>query len=98
MEIIANKVDDTLELKVIGRLDTITSNQLEAELKKVDKSVDLLIFDFSDLEYLTSVGIRIIVSAHKMMMKQGKLVVRNLNDEVSEVLEVTGILDLLNVE
>lgn len=98
MEIIANKVDDTLELKVIGRLDTITSNQLEAELKKVDKSVDLLIFDFSELEYLTSVGIRIIVSAHKMMMKQGKLVVRNLNDEVSEVLEVTGILDLLNVE
>ena len=91
-------MDATLELKVIGRLDTITSNQLEAELKKVDKSVDLLIFDFSELEYLTSVGIRIIVSAHKMMMRQGKLVVRNLNEEVSEVLEVTGILDLLHVE
>lgn len=98
MEIIASNMDATLELKVIGRLDTITSNQLEAELKKVDKNVDLLIFDFSELEYLTSVGIRIIVSAHKMMMRQGKLVVRNLNEEVSEVLEVTGILDLLNVE
>ncbi|MEA5019979.1 MAG: STAS domain-containing protein [Gordonibacter sp.] len=98
MEIIARREQGMLELKVIGRLDTMTSNKLEAEFKKIDNNIELLVLDFTDLEYITSVGIRILLSANKMMGKQGKLVLRGLNSEVSEVLEITGVLELFCVE
>jgi anti-sigma B factor antagonist len=98
METIVERIGETLEIKVVGRLDTMTSNQLEIVLRQVDDGVHVLIFDFSELEYLTSVGIRILISAHKMMSRQGKLILRSLNSEVSEVLDITGVLEMFEVE
>ncbi|MEA4853378.1 MAG: STAS domain-containing protein [Christensenella sp.] len=99
MKIIAKNEQETLALQVIGRLDTLTSNQLEAEMKKIDNGVKTLVLDFTELEYITSVGIRILISANKMMTRQGgKLILHGLNEEVSEVLEITGVLELFCVE
>ena len=98
MKIITERENDCFIIRVIGSLDTMTSGELEAELKRVDNSVKLLILDFNELEYLTSVGIRILISANKMMQKQGQLILRGLNEEVSEVLEITGVLEYFTVE
>lgn len=98
MEIKKKRNGGMLTMEIIGRLDTMTSNQLEAELKKVDGGVEKLVLDCTNLEYITSVGIRIFISANKMMRGHNGLVLRGLNGEVAEVLEVTGVLDLFEVE
>ena len=98
MEILTTKDGETLTLKVIGSLDTLTSNELEAELKKTDGDVKILILDFSQLDYITSVGIRILLSTKKMMDKQGQLILRSLGEEVREVLDITGVLEYFSVE
>ncbi|MEA4832714.1 putative anti-sigma factor antagonist BtrV [bioreactor metagenome] len=81
-----------------GRLDTTTSPQLEAEFKKSIDGVDCLILDFKNLEYLSSAGLRVLLAAQKVMNKQGKMVIRNVNDTISEVFEITGFGDILTIE
>lgn len=98
MEILITKEAETLTMKVIGSLDTLTSCELEAQLKKVDNSVKSLVLDFTELDYITSVGIRILISTNKMMSRQGGLILRGLNEEVKEVLDITGVLEYFCVE
>ena len=57
-----------------------------------------LIFDMSKLEYISSAGLRVLLSSHKIMNKQGKMIVRGANDAIMEIFEVTGFADLLNIE
>ena len=98
MEILTTKNLETLTLKVIGSLDTLTSSELEAELKKTGSDVKNLVLDFSQLDYITSVGIRILISTKKMMDKQGQLILRSLGEEVKEVLDISGVLEYFCVE
>lgn len=87
-----------LTIKVSGRLDTTTSPQLEAELKDSVSDIRKLIFDFSDLEYLSSAGLRVLLSAQKVMNKQGEMIVKNVNDNINEIFEITGFVDILTIE
>ena len=86
-----------LLLAVEGRLDTATAPQLEAELKTLD-GVESLILDFAALEYLSSAGLRVLLATQKTMNKQGKMIVRNVNETIAEVFEITGFANILTVE
>ena len=87
-----------LTLTLIGRLDTTTAPQLEAELKDSLPGVDFLVLDFAALNYLSSAGLRVLLAAQKTMNKQGEMVVRNVNDTIAEIFEVTGFVDILTIE
>ena len=87
-----------MELALSGRLDTITAPQLEAELKKNIDGITSLLFDFSDLEYLSSAGLRVLLAAQKVMNKQGSMVIKNVNDTIMEIFEVTGFADILTIK
>ena len=88
----------TLEIAVEGRLDTTTAPQLEAELKHSIEGITALTMDFANLEYISSAGLRVLLSAQKVMNKQGSMVVRHVNDTISEIFEVTGFVDILTIE
>ena len=89
---------NALEIAVEGRLDTMTAPELEAELNQSLGSVDSLTLDFSKLEYISSAGLRVLLSAHKVMSAKGGMKVTNVNEIVQEVFEVTGFADILNIE
>lgn len=86
---------ETLILKVIGRLDTSTAPQLEAEMNDSLDSAKDLILDFSELEYISSAGLRVILKAQKIMNKQGTMKLTGVNDTVMEVFDITGFSDIL---
>ncbi len=87
-----------LEIALAGRLDTTTAPQLETELKSSMDGVTGLVMDFSQLEYISSAGLRVLLSAQKVMNQQGSMVIRNANETVMEVFEITGFIDILTVE
>ena len=89
-----NKLTIALE----GRLDTTTAPDLEAELKASLDSADSLIFDLDKLEYISSAGLRVLLSAQKIMSKKGGMKVTHVNEIVQEVFEVTGFADILTIE
>lgn len=96
---ITKKMDHTaLTLFLEGRLDTTTSPQLEAELAASLDGVTRLTLDMEQLSYLSSAGLRVILSAQKRMNKQGQMVVRHVNETIMEVFEVTGFVDILTIE
>lgn len=87
-----------LKLALAGRLDTTTAPQLETELKRSIGGAESLIMDFANLEYLSSAGLRVLLAAQKVMNKQGKMIIRNVNETISEVFEITGFSDILTIE
>ncbi|MBQ1365354.1 MAG: STAS domain-containing protein [Clostridia bacterium] len=91
-----NGKDLTLALE--GRLDTMTAPSLEAELNEDLKEAETLTLDFSKLEYISSAGLRVLLSAHKVMSAKGGMKVTNVNEIVREVFEVTGFADILTIE
>lgn len=87
----------TLELE--GRLDTSTAPSLEQEIKdSVTGEIRELILDLKGLQYISSAGLRVLLAAQKKMNRQGSMVVKNANDMVTEVFQVTGFIDILTVE
>ena len=87
-----------LTVTVAGRLDTTTAPQLEDEVKENIGGIEKLVLDFTALEYLSSAGLRVLLGAQKAMNKQGEMVIRNVNETVKEIFEVTGFIDILTVE
>ena len=81
-----------------GRLDTTTAPELERELKNDLDGATRLTLDFSKLDYISSAGLRVLLSAHKAMSRKGGMTVTNVNEMVREVFEVTGFSDILNIE
>ena len=98
MNITKTKEGANLTLALEGRLDTTTAPRLEEEVKSALEGVTELVLDFSQLEYLSSAGLRVILAAQKIMNKQGKMVVRHVNETIMEVFEVTGFTDILTLE
>ena len=96
IEKIANGTELTVALA--GRLDTTTAPQLEAEFKQSIDGVQKLVLDFTALEYLSSAGLRVLLSAQKVMNKQGEMIIKNVNDTITEIFEVTGFIDILTIE
>jgi len=88
-----------LTISIAGRLDTITAPQLESELKaSLVDGVQRLVLDFVALDYLSSAGLRVLLAAQKIMNKQGSMVVRNVNQTIAEIFDVTGFSDILTIE
>lgn len=98
MEIKKTKNGNELIFAIQGRLDTTTAPQFEAELKQNIDGAETLILDLVDLEYLSSAGLRVFLTAQKIMNKQGEMIVRNANETISEIFEVTGFSDILTIE
>lgn len=99
MTINKTALDNALTIALEGRLDTVTSPQLEAELKSSLNSVSELVFDFAQLAYISSAGLRVLLSALKFMnAKHGSMTIRNANEDIMEIFDVTGFTDILNIE
>lgn len=88
------------EIKLIleGRLDTATAPQLEATLNSILAGVTSLKFDLEKLDYISSAGLRVLLSSQKTMNKQGSMVISNVSPEVKEIFDVTGFTDILTIE
>ncbi len=95
-----SKVQDGSKLTVLleGRLDTTTAPELEEELKQSLTDVSELELDFAGLEYISSAGLRVLLSAQKLMNKQGSMKILHVNDVIAEIFEVTGFCDILTIE
>ena len=87
-----------LTIALVGRLDTVTAPQLEGELRTAVNGVTELIFDLNDLEYVSSAGLRVLLSAQKVMNRQGNMTIRNVKPEIMDIFDVTGFVDILNIE
>ena len=89
--------EKTLTITLTGRLDTTTAPKLESELKENISGVEKLVLDFAGLEYLSSAGLRVLLSAQKVMNRQGSMTVKNVNETIMEIFEITGFVDVLNI-
>lgn len=98
MEIKKTLNESKLSVALQGRLDTTTAPNLEAELNAPMAGVGELILDCAELEYVSSAGLRVILATQKIMNKQGKMVIKNVNDTIMEVFEITGFVDILTIE
>ena len=88
---------DLLTVVLEGRLDTTTAPDLAAELENLD-GVKSLVFDFANLEYVSSAGLRVILATQKTMNRQGSMEITNVNETIMEVFEITGFADILTIK
>ena len=86
-----------LDIAPEGRLDTTTAPELEAELKNLEGVTELK-FDLAGLEYISSAGLRVLLSAQKIMNKQGSMTILNTRPEIMDIFEITGFTDILNIQ
>lgn len=98
MNIERKKDGNALTLALEGRLDTMTAPQLDAVLKEALPGVEALTFDLEKLDYISSAGLRVLLSAQKAMNQQGAMKVKNANEMILEIFEVTGFCDILTIE
>lgn len=99
MEIIKEKNDGNLNVKVSGRLDTTTAPDMEQELEANIEGIEKLTLDLSSLEYISSAGLRVLLKTQRAMTKQnGELVVTGVNEIIGEIFEVTGFAEILTIE
>jgi len=98
MKINKNLNGTNLEIALEGRLDTTTAPELENELKDSMDAANELTLDFGKLDYISSAGLRVLLSAHKAMSGKGGMKVTNVNEIVNEVFDVTGFADILTIE
>ena len=98
MTITKHQNGTNLEIALEGRLDTTTAPELEAELNQSMPGAESLTLDFGKLEYISSAGMRVLLSAHKVMAQKGGMKVIHANEIVMEVFEVTGFADILTIE
>ena len=89
---------EALEIEVGGRLDATTAPELEKTIDGIPADVKELVIDMEKLEYISSAGLRVLLAAHKKMSKVGAMRVRNICDEIMEILDMTGFTDILSIE
>lgn len=87
-----------LNVKIEGRVDTTTAPALETELKASFDSCESLVLDFAQVEYISSAGLRVLLSAQKVMSRKGGLKLINVSEDIMEIFEVTGFSDILTIE
>ena len=90
---------ELVTLEITGRLDTTTAPNLQSVVNELSEDTKELVFDMSGVEYISSAGIRVLLSAYKKMnSNQGKIRIEKVNDMVSEIFEMTGLSEMLNGE
>jgi anti-sigma B factor antagonist len=97
MEIIVNKNGTELTVCPVGKLDTATSPQLQAAIDENISGVTDLTFDLIKLAYLSSAGLRVLMSAQKTMNKQGNMRLSNVNEDIMDILDMTGLTDVFTI-
>ena len=98
LNIAKNTQASELSVALTGRLDTTTAPELEKELKASLDRVSALTIDMAALEYISSAGLRVLLSAQKTMNKQGEMKVVHVGETIMEIFEVTGFSDILTIE
>lgn len=98
MNITMNRNGTELTVAIEGRLDSLTSPELEEQLELALEGIEKLIFDFAELRYISSAGLRVILTTLQIMEEQGEMIVRNVSSDVMDVFEVTGLVDDLTIE
>ena len=98
MKTIMNRNENELTIAVEGRLDTLSAPDLEDQLDDLLQGVERLTFDFEKLEYISSAGLRVLMTAMQILDEPERVTVRNCNTDIMEVLEFTGFVDDLTVE
>ena len=98
MDINKTKNGETLELALVGRLDTSTAPALEEVVNAEVENTKELIFEFKNLEYISSAGLRVLLACQKKMNAAGKMVIKNVSEDIMEVFDITGFSDILNIE
>ena len=91
---------DTIEIRLSGRIDSNNAQKVEQEMMAQlnGRLPAEVVLDAQNLSYISSAGLRVLLSAHKAMAGKGGMKVKNVNEIVSEVFEVTGFADILNIE
>ena len=98
MNIVKKQNGSELTIALEGRLDTTTSPQLENELRTALNGVTEFALDLDKLDYISSAGLRVLLSAQKTMNKQGNMEILNVKPEIMEIFEVTGFVDILTIQ
>lgn len=98
MEIKTNNQGTTLYVSIDGRIDTTTAPSLEEKIRLSISDITELYIDFEKVEYISSAGLRVLLSTQKIMNKQGRMVIKNVNETVMDVFDVTGFADILTIE
>ena len=96
--IVKERRDDALTVKLEGRLDTTTAPELEGALRDELSEVKALVFDLSGLEYISSAGLRVLLSTQKTMNRQGSMKLIGVNETIMEIFSITGFCDILTIE
>ena len=89
---------ENAKIKIVGRLDTQTAPELEKELDAIISGLKEITFDMEGLEYVSSAGLRVILKAQKIMNTKGSMKLVGVNDNIMEVFDITGFLDILTIE
>ncbi|MCR5739282.1 MAG: STAS domain-containing protein [Lachnospiraceae bacterium] len=87
-----------LTLSLYGKLDTTTAPELDEVVKNELNGIEMLVFDISNLEYISSAGLRVFLAAQKVMTVQGTMVIRGVGEEIAEIFEVTGFDNIFTIE
>ena len=95
---IEKKNTETKTLALIGRLDTVTAPEFEAEISTILPTAESLVLDMEKLEYISSAGLRVILKTQKALTQKAGLKLINVSDDVREVFEITGFSDFLTIE
>ncbi|MBR5071547.1 MAG: STAS domain-containing protein [Oscillospiraceae bacterium] len=96
---IEKKIDnDKACFRLTGRLDTLTSPELESELTDIIDGLTDLVLDFEELEYVSSAGMRVLLAAQKKMNDLGKMTVKHVRQEIMDTFEITGFDEILTIE
>ncbi|MBO4323148.1 MAG: STAS domain-containing protein [Clostridia bacterium] len=98
LKVTKNVENSTATIALEGRLDTVTAPQLETEIKGAIEGITSLVLDFEKLEYVSSAGLRVLLSAQKIMNSKGEMKITGVREEVMEIFEVTGFSDILTIE
>lgn len=98
MEVIKTINEKKADVEVKGRLDSTTAPQLEEELNGIAETCDEITLDFKDLQYVSSAGLRVLLKTQKTMQAKGSMKITHVNEEIMEVFELTGFLDILTIE
>ena len=99
MEVKFDKQNDTLTVAISGNIDTVTAPELDTKLQENLSGIKDLILDFAAVDYISSAGLRVILMANQQLEDaDGTMTIKNANDDVRDVFEMTGFDSLLNLE
>ena len=89
---------EELVFEIEGNIDSTTAPSLYEEVNKSLDGIKSLIFDFAKVDYISSAGLRVLLAAYKIMSKQGKMVIRNANENVMDIFQITGFTNFLTIK